>query len=88
MIFEYGNFGPKRWIRNSFEENIGCNILSDTYWYRSKKRGELARPKQKYKDSKYHNKPNVMWVGIECMVLMSKNGKKIINYVLQIDHQF
>ena len=49
----------------------------------SKIRGYWAKEREKRKDSKYHNTPNIMGVGLECMRFMSKNGKKIINYVAE-----
>ena len=43
----------------------------------------MEKEKEKHKDSKYHNRANIMGVGVECMGTISKNGKKINNYVAE-----
>ena len=62
------------------------NIFANTYINTtSKKRGELAKKKENHKDSKYHNSSNIMGVGIECLGIMSKNGKKIIKPIFSLN---
>ena len=36
----------------------------------------MTKEKEKYKDSQFHNDPNIMGIGIECTGYISKNGKK------------
>ena len=47
----------------------------------SKKRGYWAQEKENFKNNKYCKDPNIMRISIECLGYISKNGKKIINYV-------
>ena len=43
----------------------------------------MARQKQQHKDSKYHNRSDIMGIGIEVLGAISKNGKTIINYTAE-----
>ena len=47
----------------------------------------MTKEKEKHKDSKYNNDPNIMGVGIETIGFMSKNGKKLL-IMLQIDYRY
>ena len=68
--------------RNLYIDFAVCNIFAGTYIdIASKKRGYWAQEKEKCKDNKYCKDPNIMGIGIECLGYISKNGKKIINYV-------
>ena len=68
--------------RNLHVDFAVVNIFSDAYIdTSSKKRWQMAKEKENFKNGKYHKDPNIMGIGIECTGFMSKNGKKIINYV-------
>ena len=43
----------------------------------------MARQKQQHKYCKYHNRSDIMGIGIEVLGAISKNGKTIINYIAE-----
>ena len=70
--------------RNLYVDITVANIFAPTYLKRAaKKRSIIATEKEKHKLKKYQDCPNIMGIGFECMGAMSKNGKRLINYIAE-----